>query len=118
MSEMDDPLNQEPDFFKEAKAGQSADRLLNDEAFKKGMAGMNEATIDAIRSCPIGSQERLNYLHLMLKVIGDFESNLRQVIETGNLALAQLRVDEEKAEFKREKAATLGIPVNDLKEYR
>lgn len=117
MTDLDANLDREPDLFGEAKRGQGADRLLNDEAFKAGMKGMNDATVDAIRACGIGDQEKLSYLHLMLRVVADFEKNLREVIETGHLAVVQLRSEEDTARFKREKAADIGIPVADLKDY-
>ncbi len=115
MSDFDAPI-QAPDLHVETRHGREADRLLNDEAFQRGMTGMTNATVDALRDCPIGSQDRLNYLHLMLRVIKDFEGNLREVIETGKLAVRMIDAQDAQAKRNQKRAADLGISVADLQE--
>lgn len=72
-----------------------AQRILGDDLVQAALTDMKAAIIGAWEQSPVRDVEGREHLHRYLKVIGQFEAAFRAHLETGQLAAAAIRAEEE-----------------------
>ena len=66
--------------------GRRAAEIIENPVFKEAWDGLRQAIHDKWESCPVRDVEGQHELKLMLKLMGDLESNLKHFINDGKIA--------------------------------
>lgn len=78
----------------EISAGQNADLLLNNPAYKKAIKDVRAGIVSAMESSALGDQATHNRLVIALQLLSQIEGSIKTVAETGKLA--KIQVEESK----------------------
>jgi hypothetical protein len=73
--------------------GLSAERLMNDPAFKKAVDSLKAALTDKWATSPIRDTEGQHELRLMVKLLDDLIGNLRVAMNEGTFAAEQVKIE-------------------------
>jgi len=74
----------------EVSAGQDADMLLNNPAYKKAISDVKQGIIDSMTESAMGDTSTHNRLVIALQLINQIEASIKTVSQTGQLAKLQL----------------------------
>lgn len=85
---------------KEISRGIQAERILNDPIYVEAMDKVRNGILNAIVDAPIRDREGVHELKLMLKLLKDVDMNIREVVQTGKMALIQSEQDRKIARLK------------------
>lgn len=79
--------------------GRIAQSLLENEVYVEAVSAVRSAIINQWESCPIRDTEGQHELKLMLKLLGDLQSNIKTAMETGKLA--KVHLERERGKLRR-----------------
>ena len=75
---------------KEITKGKNAERILNDELFKKSFTYLRELYLNEWENSPARDKEARESLWVAIKMLGTVEGHLQTVMQTGKLANRQI----------------------------
>ena len=75
---------------KEITKGKNAERILNDELFKKSFTYLRELYLSEWENSPARDKEARESLWVAIKMLGTVEGHLQTVMQTGKLANRQI----------------------------
>ena len=75
---------------KEITKGKNAERILNDELFKKSITYLRELYLNEWENSPARDKEARESLWVAIKMLGTVEGHLQTVMQTGKLANRQI----------------------------
>jgi len=75
---------------KEIIKGKNAERILNDELFKKSFTYLRELYLNEWENSPARDKEARESLWVAIKMLGTVEGHLQTVMQTGKLANRQI----------------------------
>jgi hypothetical protein len=75
---------------KEITKGKNAERILNDELFKKSFTYLRELYLNEWENSPARDKEARESLWVAIKMLGTVEGHLQTVMQTGKLADRQI----------------------------
>ena len=75
---------------KEITKGKNAERILNDELFKKSFTYLRELYLNEWEKSPARDKEARESLWVAIKMLGTVEGHLQTVMQTGKLANRQI----------------------------
>lgn len=78
------------------RLGVAATQFIEHEIYQKAKAAMKEGIFDNWERCPVTDKETQHELKLMLKLFNDLDGNIVQIIDTGKLALDNMKYKEGK----------------------
>ena len=74
----------------EITKGKNAERILNDELFKKSFTYLRELYLNEWENSPARDKEARESLWVAIKMLGTVEGHLQTVMQTGKLANRQI----------------------------
>lgn len=88
-----------------AQKGHDADRLLENPLLREALDSMKAAIVQKWEESPLTDTQGQHELRLMLKLLKDFEGNLKRFVQDGKMADFEIdtirKRDELKAKVKR-----------------
>jgi hypothetical protein len=75
--------------IEEITRGNEAERLLNDPMLVECFTKVESGLIDALKRCPMADRDTQHEIALSLQLLSKVQSNLKEVAQTGRLALHQ-----------------------------
>jgi hypothetical protein len=77
-----------------------AEILLDNPIYQEAMSLVRDGIVERWEACPIRDIDGQHELKLMLKLLGDLQSNIKNFVDSGKLARIEIEEDKKIKEFK------------------
>ena len=85
--------------------GHQAEQLLKSAAFERAWQRVRQGVHERWALSPITDKDGQHELRLLIKVMDDIEGNLHQEMQSGLMAQAQLRKEQDLAQARKDRTA-------------
>lgn len=86
--------------LEESRRGHEAKRIIEHELVRETLDGMKQAILAKWEHAPIADRESHHELKIMLKLLNDFEGNLKAIIRSGELADFEIESEKKRQAIK------------------